>query len=115
MKINLKTLLKDYGVEPGTIIKVKGIKHTVNDDLTYGENHKDILKEDFEVVEELTCSCIECAQCPIKVLDCKRGIYHSDSDVLKDIVNYLCKDDPELKDIMLRRIENETKRSNQSI
>lgn len=115
MKINLKRLLKEYGVEPGTVIKVKGNNYKVNEDLTYGENHKDIFKEDFEVVEELTCSCIECAQCPIKVLDCKRGIYHSDSAVLKDIVNYLCKDDPELKDIMLRRIENETKRFDQSV
>ena len=109
MKINLKTLLKDYGVEPGTFVKVKGTKHMVNSDLTYGKDHKDLLKEDFEIVQDLRCTQFECENCPIKILDCKRAIYHTDSIVLKDIVNYLCKDDPELKELMLRRLENETK------
>lgn len=109
MKINLKQLLKDYGVEPGTVVKVKGKKYKVNDDCTYGENHKDLLKEDFEVVQELRCTQFECENCPIKILDCKRAIYHADSIVLKDIVEYLCKDDPELKELMLRRLENEVK------
>ena len=109
MKINLKQLLKNYGVEPGTVVKIKDTKYKVNEDLTYGKDHKDLLKEDFEVVKSLSCSDFDCSQCPIKVLDCKRAIYHGDSIVLKDIVNYLCKDDPELKELMLRRLENETK------
>lgn len=109
MKINLKQLLKDYGVEPGTVVKIKGTRHKVNDDLTYGEEHKDLFKEDFEVVKELKCSHIDCAQCPIKALDCKHAIHATDSIKLKDIVNYLCQNDPELKELMLRRIENETK------
>ena len=115
MKINLKRLLREYGVVPGTVVKIKGNNYKVNEDLTYGENHKDIFKEDFEVVEELTCSHIECAQCPIRVLDCRYAINSTTSVVLKDIVNFLCKDDPELKSIMLRRIENEAKRSDQSV
>lgn len=109
MKINLKQLLKNYGVEPGTIVKIKGTKHKVNEDLTYGNDHKNLLKEDFEVVEELKCTQFDCAKCPIKLLDCKRAIYHTDSIVLKDLINYLCHDDPELKELMLRRLENETK------
>ena len=109
MKINLKQLLKEYGVVPGTVVKIKGARHKVNDDLTYGEEHKDLLKEDFEVVKELKCSHIDCAQCPIKALDCRHAISSTESIVLKDIVKFLCKDDPELKELMLRRIENETK------
>ena len=115
MKINLKQLLKEYGVVPGTFVRIKNKKYEVNDDLTYGEEHKDLLREDFEVLEELKCSQLDCAQCPIKMLDCKRAIYNTDSIVLKEIVNYLCEDDPSLKSIMLRRIENATKRSDQSV
>lgn len=110
MKINLKQLLKNYGIEPGTIVKIKDKKHKVNDDLTYGNDHKDLLQEDFEIIEELKCSHIDdCGQCPIRALDCKHAIHATDSIKLKDIVNYLCQDDPELKAFMLRRLENEIK------
>lgn len=116
MKINLKQLLKEYGVIPGTLVKIKDKKYKVNDDLTYSEEHKELLREDFEILEELKCVHInDCVQCPIKALDCNRALRNIDSIILKDIVNYLCKNDLELKELMLRRIENEAKRLDKSI
>lgn len=118
MKFTSEQLANAMGLKVGDIIRVRNEDYkiteyyelrTLDNEHTY--NLGDFVKEDYEIIKpkkkigEQFCKDIQCAKCPIKILNCGGRQYNTLFEIIAYLKDYY--DDKEVYDMFKARLDKE--------